>query len=430
MSQSEVAMPLLKLGLANEKILVDLLLLPTDFFGEYSGLLYFAQNYYQRFNQLLTPTLMEQLVRQGGSDALLQLQHQYNEVQNVPASEEDFQALFTLARAEHSRSSLAHSIEYAIGALERKESPFMISERLMAQLQSTMEIAQPTTRRHKLKEEALQVVDHYLKEGQETLNLVPFGFPTLDRELGGMKKGDLALVLGPTGGGKTTFLVNLACNLFLQNHKILFVTLEVPLRRMRSRFHARLLGMDYMRLLQYMVDPDTYRQNLQQLLQYSGEVSIVDMPPGTTVSQIGGTIAREKPDIVFIDYIGLMNATKNYNDDWQEQQSVANDLKALARRHEIIVVTAAQLNREGNLREDLRMGDTSRCFGLTNPSSFVFGIRIQGELMILRVLKANDAPVLTITLRANFSHMLLQENQAFQAQDLSNWSRPQQARGD
>jgi len=429
-SDNQVALPLLKLGLNNQSMLVELLLLPLEMFGQYKGLLHFAQQYFQRFNQLLTPTLLNQLVQKSKSDAMIQLQHQFNEVQAVQVAEEDFPALYTLARADYSRTSLVRSVESAVGALERREAPDIIAERLISQVQTSLDIAQPVMRKHKLKRDALQVVDQYLQEKSEALTLVPFGFPTLNRELGGMKKGDLVLVLGPTGGGKTTFLTNLACNVFGEGYKILFVTLEVPLRRMRSRFHARLLGMDYMRLLRYEVDPDRYRENLQNLLAHKGEISIVDLPPGTTGPQIGSLVAQENPDLVFIDYIGLMNSVKNYNDDWQEQQQVANDLKALARRHEIVVVTAAQLNREGNQREELRLSDTSRSFGITNPSSFVFGIRITGEMMMLRVLKANDAPVLSLTLRADFSHMLLTESQTFQSQDLSMWNQNNQPRGD
>lgn len=83
----------------------------------------------------------------------------------------------------------------------------------------------------------------------------------------------------------------------------------------------------------------------------------------------------------------------------------------IARRYDITVITAAQFNRQGNERSggDLRLGDISRSFNITNPCAFVFGIRIDGERMILRILKANDCEPVDLSLRANFQKMILTE---------------------
>jgi replicative DNA helicase len=57
-----------------------------------------------------------------------------------------------------------------------------------------------------------------------------------------------------------------------------------------------------------------------------------------------------KPDVVFVDYLGIMRSdSKGASDvDWQVQARIAEELRSLARNMQLPVVTAVQLNRDKN----------------------------------------------------------------------------------
>ena len=421
MDDANIIKKLLKLGFENEKRFVELLPLPIDIFTGYEALVIWSRSYYNKFGTLLTPGLLQTLAKK--SEFVAYLFHQFQEVMTEPVLDSEFPALLQLLKGAWSRSRLISEVSVAIKSLETKDDPILIAERLTSNLQLALSAAQEEFKRHQIKDEAMQSIEDYKKEKAEPLQLIKFGFPTLDADVGGMKKGDLVLVLGPTGGGKSTLLVNFACNAFKNGHKVLFVSLEIPLRRMRARFHANLLGIDYNRLIWYQVEPEEYEKQTPRLLDYKGEITIIDLPLSTTAAQLSNLIIKEQPDVLIVDYIGLMTSIKGHKmDDWQEQMAIANELKMVARRQEIPIVTAAQFNKAGNERSDLRLTDISRSFGVTNPCAFVFGIRVTGELMALRVLKANDSECPSLSLRVDFSKMLICENAVFQSQDLDVWA--------
>jgi replicative DNA helicase len=403
---------ILKIGLNDIKCFVELSALPIEVFQEYVPLVTWAKRHYNQFGTLLTIDFLGTVSQK--SEFLTHLFHQFRAINTKPATTADFAALLAMVKKEWSRERLVDEVKGAIKALEAKANPLLITERLTSNLQATLSTTQETFKRHQIKHDALTSVEDYQREQKEPRNLIPFGYKSLDQTAGGMKKGDLVLIIGPTGGGKSTLLVNFACNVFKAGYKVLFVSLEIPLRRMRARCHANLLGMDYGKLIQYTTEVPVYQHEVQKLFDDTyGEITVIDLPVATTATQLSNMIIKEAPDVLIVDYIGLMRSIRgNRSADWEEQMDIANELKMLARRHEIVVMTAAQFNRAGNERsgDDLRLGDISRSFGITNPAAFVFGIRKNGLYMNLSILKANDSDLTTMVLHANFNKMKLTED--------------------
>jgi len=60
--------------------------------------------------------------------------------------------------------------------------------------------------------------------------------PTLDKATGGFRRGQLIVVSGPTGQGKTSFCQTLTENFYLQGYKCLWFTFEVPLVEFVEKF--------------------------------------------------------------------------------------------------------------------------------------------------------------------------------------------------
>ena len=54
-------------------------------------------------------------------------------------------------------------------------------------------------------------------------------------------------------------------------------------------------------------------------------------------------IERNNPDVVFIDYLTLMDT----GDDWRATANLSGQIKSLAQRYQVPVIVAAQINRSG-----------------------------------------------------------------------------------
>lgn len=93
-------------------------------------------------------------------------------------------------------------------------------------------------------------------------------------------------------------------------------------------------------------DPDEFAAYLVKLQRdVAGRLHVSDGTKGkTTVSTVAAQIERNNPDIVFIDYFGLMGMASR---DYMGMGETAADLTQLALQYEIPIVCAAQLNRGG-----------------------------------------------------------------------------------
>jgi replicative DNA helicase len=88
----------------------------------------------------------------------------------------------------------------------------------------------------------------------------------------------------------------------------------------------------------------SYKKFLQELKEgTTGRLIVNDTSRGrVSPSTIAAQIERNRPDIVFIDYLTLMNTQAG---DWQAIAALSAELKGIAMRYEVPIVAAAQINR-------------------------------------------------------------------------------------
>jgi replicative DNA helicase len=93
-----------------------------------------------------------------------------------------------------------------------------------------------------------------------------------------------------------------------------------------------------------------YRNFVQQLQQtMKGKLHISDASRGRVSSlTVASQIERNKPDIVFVDYLGLMSR----GPDWQGMAVLTGELKQIAVEYGVPIVVASQLNRENGLGKE------------------------------------------------------------------------------
>lgn len=87
--------------------------------------------------------------------------------------------------------------------------------------------------------------------------------------------------------------------------------------------------------------------------RFQPEFEIVDIPRGVTVQDIEERYLEAKaqdraPDVVVVDYLGLMQDPKAEGDDWLRLGQIAGQLHEFARVYNVVVLSAVQLNRPKN----------------------------------------------------------------------------------
>jgi replicative DNA helicase len=191
---------------------------------------------------------------------------------------------------------------------------------------------------------------------------IPTGFPSLDTYTSGPQPGDMWVVAARLGHGKTWTGIRMACSAVARNYKVQFDALEQSRAQVAMRAHS-FLSAEYgsqqfpaMSLMQgsSSLDLIAYEGFVNKLPDMAaGKLFVNDTSRGrVTPATIASQIERNKPDIVYVDYLTLMNSGGDGR-DWKHIADLSADIKGLARRYEIPIVCMAQLNRGVPGRADL-----------------------------------------------------------------------------
>ena len=193
------------------------------------------------------------------------------------------------------------------------------------------------------------------EEHPEKYKGVQYGIKEIDELTGGMFPGQLYLVIGRTGAGKSRALFNIGCNVAKTGKKVMYCTIEMDaaiLQNMWESREAKIPLTDIMRTQLTGYDRRKYMAFLQHQKKIQHPLYLVDIPQGCTTGIIESEVlAFEKlhgqvPDLVLIDYANLIRPMTKYKDRAEMYDHVFRELKEGSRAHKTVYYTAAQMNRE------------------------------------------------------------------------------------
>lgn len=180
---------------------------------------------------------------------------------------------------------------------------------------------------------------------------IPTGIPTLDIATGGAQPGELWVVAARLGAGKSYVLMRMAAEAVMTGNDGLYNALEQSRAQVGLRVQSLLSGAlfrssDLNR--GDVKDIDAYRKFLMELKAKVKGALVVSDRPRITPEYLAAQIERNKPSIVFVDYLTLMRTARSgASKDWLNVGELSSELKALAEDYSIPIITAAQINRAG-----------------------------------------------------------------------------------
>lgn len=208
---------------------------------------------------------------------------------------------------------------------------------------------------------------------------IPYGYPTLDQKLGGIRKHELVTVLGFTNLGKSTLLRSFAFNFWVAGYTPLFFSLEMEAEDILSAFDAMAARLDYEKLRQLqledgqMKDWRSFAKEVRKRAE-NVDIPIIDSMNRITPEQVYAETLRHKPDVVIIDYIGLMRSSQMSRGvkRYQQLAEITQDLKINARMLKTPIIMAAQTNRAG--KDGAELDNVADAISIVQDSDTVIGM--------------------------------------------------------
>lgn len=181
---------------------------------------------------------------------------------------------------------------------------------------------------------------------------IPTGLPKLDGLLtGGFKPTNLVIIGARPGVGKSAMMLSMAIAAASAGRKVLYISLEMSDEENAQRTLAHISGVGFSRFIakDRLTDGENLRisdgmevYRLENIEHYEASVC--------RVSDIRNLAARAKDrnglDLICIDYVGLLRPEKDMGSRVNELGQITRDLKSLAMEMGIVVMAAAQLNRD------------------------------------------------------------------------------------
>jgi hypothetical protein len=186
------------------------------------------------------------------------------------------------------------------------------------------------------------------------------GWPTVDNSYyGGPGAGELCILCGGTGQGKSTGLVALTCHAARQGYAALYVTLELSEIDVVTRMIANLTGVEIPKILEEYDSPE-FQQAIDELTKYQRYLRVKFLPPKrSSAATIRSYLSRmESQDnvkirLLVVDYADKLSPTeKAFGSTYIDMGNVYDELTNIAKDFRIPIWTASQLHREGQYKEE------------------------------------------------------------------------------
>ena len=179
---------------------------------------------------------------------------------------------------------------------------------------------------------------------------IPMGISGIDRLLkGGLAKGEIGVILAPTGVGKTTLMTKITNHAFNLGYNVLQLFFEDN-PKIIQRKHITLWT---------KIHPDELTLRKDEVMTKVNEIKeampnhliLKKLPSDTmTMLQIKNQIRKMvadgiKIDMVTLDYIDCVVPDKNLGDEWKSEGSVMRAFEAMCHEMDLVGWTATQGNR-------------------------------------------------------------------------------------
>ena len=179
---------------------------------------------------------------------------------------------------------------------------------------------------------------------------IPMGIPGIDKLLkGGLAKGEIGVILAPTGVGKTTILTKIANTAFNLGYNVLQVFFEDNPKIVQRKHFTIWTGIPPDELAKHKEDVMSKVTEIQETMQ--NKLVLKKLASDTmTMNQLKNQVRKmiadgNKLDMIMLDYIDCVLPESSSKDEWKAEGSVMRGFEAMCHELNLVGWTATQGNR-------------------------------------------------------------------------------------
>lgn len=260
---------------------------------------------------------------------------------------------------------------------------------------------------------------------------VPSGLRVFDRFYGGIFPGEIGIIVGGTGKGKSVLLLNLAVHATKLKLPVVIVTIEMSKMQYEYRLDSRLTQIEANKFRKKELSKDEMRKWIRRMKRFKkyGKIYIIDIPEGANANLIAMKLReaerylKTKRYLLVVDYLNLMVPNRAFTGtkNWEVLGEISENLKQLARLKHIPIWTAAQLTKEGAKKRMLTAEDIGYAYKISQDADFGLGLiqipemEEEGTLKIV-CMKGREGKFGAITCYPDFQRMRINDRDAEDAE--------------
>jgi replicative DNA helicase len=179
---------------------------------------------------------------------------------------------------------------------------------------------------------------------------IPIGIAGIDKLLkGGLAKGEIGVILAPTGVGKTTILTKIANTAFNLGYNVLQIFFEDNPKIVQRKHFTLWTGIEPDNLVLHKEEVMSKISDIQKTM--SNKLILKKLPSDTiTMSQLKNQVRKiiadgNKIDLILLDYIDCVVPEISSKDEWKAEGSVMRGFEAMCHELSLVGWTATQGNR-------------------------------------------------------------------------------------
>jgi len=190
----------------------------------------------------------------------------------------------------------------------------------------------------------------------------------------GLGKGELGVVIAPTGTGKSMVLVHLGAEALKAGKTVVQYTLELRDTTIGGRYDSCITGIPLGELFNFK------EEILETVKDIDGKLIIKEYPTKSasvkTIKMHLESLRKRdiNADMIIVDYADLLKSVNNHREKRMELESIYEGLRGLAQEFDCAVWTASQTNRGGLNAEVITMESISEAFSKCFVADFIFSV--------------------------------------------------------
>lgn len=366
------------------------IIFPEYFEGYYKILIDYQMEYFKKYRVSADYDELKEMVNDKEKDEILK-DHLYGLVDKIKILELEHQKrdsvkerAYKYFKSQNMKNTL---IELA---LDYKKNTF---DTMKSKLEAALKAGEPKDYGHNY---ALDIEKRLRKDFRNPISLLP----GLDKYIGGgAAGGELFVVMAPTGGGKSMFLVRNGVSALKEGKKVVYYTLELSEEIVGQRFDACLNNIPLKNVADFK---ETIIETTKDL---KINLIIKQFPDGTAtintlLSHLDWLKCNENfiPDVIIVDYADNMKPLQKGEQLRHDLVEIYKELRAMAIEHKVPVLTASQTSGDGYSKKEITLGMTAESKGKNNVADLVVGFGRDPQQEVtnkasLKILKNRNGPI-------------------------------------